>query len=206
MNEGRRESYFDGGLLGLLGWSLLGFLVTICTIGIAYPWAVCMTEGWKVRHTVINGRRLTFNGTGGQLFGNYIKWFLLTIITLGIYGFWLSIKMIKWVTKHTAFEDGGEAESYFDGTLLQNIGYNLLLMLISACTFGLAFPWGECMLQDWKIKHTVVNGTRLSFDGTGGQLFGNYIKWFLLTIITLGIYSFWLNIKMIQWIVKHETY
>ena len=39
--------------------------------------------------------------TGGQLFGNYIKWFLLTIITLGIYSLWLSIKMKQWVTKHT---------------------------------------------------------------------------------------------------------
>ena len=44
---------------------------------------------------------VTFDGNGGQLFGNYIKWFLLSIITLGIYSFWLTIKMQQWVTKHT---------------------------------------------------------------------------------------------------------
>lgn len=52
-------------------------------------------------HTTIDGHQLTFDGTGGQLFGNYIKWLLLCIITLGIYSFWLTIKMKQWVTKHT---------------------------------------------------------------------------------------------------------
>ena len=51
--------------------------------------------------TIIDGHKLIFDGTGAQLFGNYIKWFLLTIITFGIYSFWLSIKMKQWVTKHT---------------------------------------------------------------------------------------------------------
>ncbi|EKA04629.1 hypothetical protein GMD1S_06982 [Streptococcus sp. GMD1S] len=32
-------------------------------------------------------QRLYFDGTGAQLFGNWIKGFLLTIITFGIYGF-----------------------------------------------------------------------------------------------------------------------
>ena len=28
------NSYFDGGLLQLIGWSLLGVLITLCTFGI----------------------------------------------------------------------------------------------------------------------------------------------------------------------------
>lgn len=60
-----------------------------------------MKERWLANHTILDGKRLTFDGTGGQLFGNYIKWFLLTVITLGIYGFWLNINMKKWVVKHT---------------------------------------------------------------------------------------------------------
>ncbi len=95
------ESKFNGGLLGLIGISLLQILLTVCTLGIAFPWAVCLKESWIAKHTVIDGRQLYFDGNGGQLFGNYIKWLLLTIITLGIYAFWLSIKMKQWVTKHT---------------------------------------------------------------------------------------------------------
>ena len=95
------ESKFTGGLLGLIGINLLQALIIGLTFGLAAPWAICMKQRWIARHTVIDGRQLIFDGTGGQLFGNYIKWFLLTLITLGIYGFWLDIKMKQWITKHT---------------------------------------------------------------------------------------------------------
>ena len=81
------ESYFDGGLLQLIGWKLLGALITICTLGICYPWAFCMVYSWEAKHIVINGRRLQFNRTTVGLFGNWIKWLLLTFITCGIYIF-----------------------------------------------------------------------------------------------------------------------
>ena len=95
------ESYFDGGLLSQVRYAILAMIIIGFTIGIATPWAVCMMQNWKVQHTVIDRRRLYFDGTGSQLFGNWIKWFLLTIITLGIYSFWLHIKMEQWITKHT---------------------------------------------------------------------------------------------------------
>ena len=82
------ESKFTGGLLGLIGVNLLQALV-------------CFKQRWIASHTTIDGQRLYFDGTGAQLFGNYIKWFLLTIITLGIYGFWLDLKMKCWIVRHT---------------------------------------------------------------------------------------------------------
>ena len=97
------NSYFDGGLLQLIGWKILGAIITTFTLGICYPWAVCMVYNWEIKHTVINGKRLFFDGKAIQLFGNWIKWLLLTIITLGIYGFWVGIALKKWKTKHTHF-------------------------------------------------------------------------------------------------------
>ena len=105
MSVQTEKSYFDGGLLQLIGWQILGGLVTLLTLGLCYPWAICMIYRWEAKHTVINGRRLKFTGTAMQLFGNWIKWILLTIITLGIYAFWLNIKLIQWKTKHTEFAD-----------------------------------------------------------------------------------------------------
>lgn len=100
-----QNSYFDGGLLQLIGWRILGFIVTACTLGICYPWALCMEYNWKIKHTVINGHRLKFTGSAWGLFGLWIKWILLLIITLGIYGFWLGISLEKWKTQHTEFAD-----------------------------------------------------------------------------------------------------
>ena len=96
-----KESQFNGGLLGLIGVNFVVSIVTGITLGIAAPWMVCFRERWYAGHTIIDGKQLTFDGTGGQLFGEYIIWLLLTIVTIGIYSFWLGIKMHQWVISHT---------------------------------------------------------------------------------------------------------
>lgn len=105
MEQSRSASYFDGGLLQLIGWSLLGWFITVISFGICYPWALCMVYGWRIDHTVIEGRRLKFTGTALGLFGQWIKWLLLIIITFGIYSFWVRIALEKWRVKNTIFVD-----------------------------------------------------------------------------------------------------
>ena len=95
------ESKFTGGLFGLIINYILQILITVFTLGIGLPWAVCIKEKWVADHTIIDGRRLVFDGNGLQLFGNYIKWWFFCIITFGIYSFWLGIKMKQWIVKHT---------------------------------------------------------------------------------------------------------
>ncbi len=104
------ESKFTGGLLGLIGIGILSAILTTITLGLGTPWAICLTESWMAKHTVIDGHQLKFDGTGGQLFGKFIVWFLLTVITFGIYGFWLSIKMKQWVVSHTHHAESRIAE------------------------------------------------------------------------------------------------
>lgn len=62
-----RESYFDGGLLSYIGYSIIASLITILTLGICAPWGICIMINWKVKHTVIDGHRLYFDGTATQL-------------------------------------------------------------------------------------------------------------------------------------------
>ena len=64
-----------------------------------------MVYRWEAKHTVINGHRLTFDGTAMQLFGKWVLWLLLTIVTVGIYSFWVNIKLKKWKVQHTRLAD-----------------------------------------------------------------------------------------------------
>lgn len=91
---------FDGGALSWLGVGIGGFLVTVLTLGICYPWAIVMRYRWQAKHTYVNGLRLRFTGNAFGLFGQWIKWFLLCIITLGIYSFWVQPRLVKWVVEH----------------------------------------------------------------------------------------------------------
>ena len=94
---------FDGGAATYVGTSILGFIITICTLGLAYPYALVLIQRWKAKHTYINGAALQFTGTGMGLFGNWVKWLLLCIITLGIYSFWVQPRLTKWIVEHTDF-------------------------------------------------------------------------------------------------------
>lgn len=94
---------FDGGAGTYLGTSILAVLVTVFTLGIAYPYALVLVQRWKAKHTYIKGFQLKFNGTGRGLFGQWIKWFILTLITLGVYGFWVYPKLQQWIVEHTDF-------------------------------------------------------------------------------------------------------
>ena len=100
-----KVSYFDGKLIQLIGWGLLGSIVIPFSLGFVFPWWLCKIYGWKADHTIVEGRRLKFNGTGMSLFGHYILWSFLTIITLGIYGWWLIISVNKWLVRNTSFAE-----------------------------------------------------------------------------------------------------
>lgn len=53
-----KNSYFDGGLATYIGTSILATLITVFTLGICAPWGICMMYNWKIKHTVIDGKRL----------------------------------------------------------------------------------------------------------------------------------------------------
>jgi len=103
-------SYFDGGFWALVGWSLLGFLVCLITLGIAFPWVYCWIVSWRTNHTVVDGKRLQFNGKGLSLLGHYILrgWLLGMILgplTLGLYWiYYFQVAIKKWEVKNTNFK------------------------------------------------------------------------------------------------------
>lgn len=103
--SGRPEGQFqfDGGAGSYLLIGIGGFLVTVLTLGLAFPWAVTMRYRWQTQHTIINGRRLRFTGTGGGLFGNYIKWLFFIVITAGFYSFWVAPRITRWAVEHQDF-------------------------------------------------------------------------------------------------------
>jgi uncharacterized membrane protein YjgN (DUF898 family) len=210
----KKVSYFDGGLLSYVGWKILGFFITIFTLGICYPWSLCMVYGWKVNHTTIDGKRLKFNGKALSLLGNWILWGFLTIITLGIFGFWRSIFLKKWIVKNTSLVEPNGIEkplstdtaSYFDGGLASYVGWKILGFIINVFTLGICYPWSLCMVYGWEINHSVIEGKRQKFNGKALSLLGHWILWIFLLVITLGIYGFWLSIALEKWKVKNTTF
>ena len=197
----RTDSYFDGKVLDLIGWKVLSFLISAITLTIGAPWGKCMVMSYKVNHTVLNGKRLKFNGTGGSLFVQRFKWFLLTIITLGVYSLWVPVKEKKWELSNIYFEDEGQVidESFFDGKMIQNLGINILCNFLNLISLGLLYTFTVCIRYNWYAKHSIINRKKIVFNGNGLNLFLHYLLWYFLTLITFGIFGFWLEVNMEKW-------
>ena len=101
----QNASRFDGSMLGYLGINLLASLISVVTLTIGTPWALCMVYRWQARHTQINGKRLVFDGKGIQLLGTFLKWIFFTVITVGIFALWIPVKSEHWRVKHTHFAE-----------------------------------------------------------------------------------------------------
>lgn len=98
------ESYFDGYTIQLIGLSLLGFLLTVVTLGICFPLAYGNILRWEAKHTVVNGYRLTFNGSPGSLIPRWLLWMFLTIITATIFALFIPVRLQKWKAKRLVLE------------------------------------------------------------------------------------------------------
>ena len=203
-NERSGKGGFDGWLLQEIGWFLLGFLVTIITIGICFPVAYCWMLKWNYKHTLYDGKRLTFDGKASQLIGKWICWLLLCIPTVGIFALFIPKKLMNWKVSHLHL--AGE-QPYLGGIFKANpIVYVLVILgcsLLNLLTLTLLKP----IFVTWKNRYIqnrlVIDGRRMEFDGNGIQLLGKYILWSLLKIVTIGIYGFFVHIRMKKWVSMH---
>lgn len=198
------ESRFTGGAFANFGVNFAVNFVGLITLGLAYPAMKCWQMRWECEHTYYDGKQLSFDGTGGQYFGLFIKTMLLSLITLGIYYILCgSVALEKWRTKHTHFAGEEDIESEFDGKWYQLLGVNLLTGFVTMITLSFGIYWAHCYSVRWQYNHQTISGQRLNFDGKAMQYFGSCIKWALLTLITFGIYSFWMAVKTKNWTCKH---
>ncbi len=199
--------HFDGGAATFVGTALLGFVITVFTLGICYPFAIVLLERWRANHTYIEGRQLKFTGSAWGLFGRWLLWLLLIIVTLGIYSFWVAPRITRWkVQNRTRLPEQYPGRFRFDGGAATYWGTALLGLVITVLSLGICYPFAVVLLQRWRSKHTFIDGRQLRFTGSAVALFGRWIVWFLLIIVTVGIYSFWVIPRLTKWKVEHQAF
>lgn len=95
------ESKFTGSLLELVIVNLAAGFVSVISLGLLVPWAICFRYRYIASHTIIDGKQLYFDGNAAQLWGQWFKWLFFIIITVGIYTFWVGLRLQQWRVNHT---------------------------------------------------------------------------------------------------------
>lgn len=173
------------------------YILGTITFGIYTAWAWVRILKLKASHTLINGREVTFQGTGGQLFTIFIVQGLLTLVTFGFYGPWAFCKYFDWRAKNTVV---GGKPSEFNGTGGSLFLFYLIhLFLLPMFTLGLYYFWGIYRFYAWKEEHTKYGGQKTSFGaGFGTFLKISIITW-VLNMLTFNLFAPWAYCMFARW-------
>ena len=206
-----------GSLFGLV---LVNALLTMLTLGIYSFWAKNKVREFHYSHTELDGDRLAYHGTGGELLSGAFKatGILLVVgLVLALVGFTLqrfglaesTAAIAQALVFYAAFiplvivaVHGARryrlARSSWRGIRFSyhgNLGAFLGLMVRGTVLTILSLTLYSPLFQNQR-RAFLVNNTRFGsepfmYDADGRELFGQYLKALLLTIPTLGLYWIW---------------
>lgn len=133
---------YRGKLSELIRICVIGFLLTLVTLGIYSFWFQMKLRRYIMENIRFGNVQFSFQGNGGDWFGLNLAGYLLTIITLGIYSFWWMKDRLKFIFSHTRIYQGESTikirTSFTGGNYFGLVIVNGILMVI---TLGLATPW-----------------------------------------------------------------
>lgn len=118
-----------------------GAILTLCSLGIYYPWFINNMREYIYGNTKFGDVNGKFSGCGSKYFGIVIPGFLLTYITLGVYYFWFKKNLFNFFYENLYFgkeENAIRIKSNATGRKFLNLILgNWLIVLF---TFGLGYP------------------------------------------------------------------
>lgn len=158
------------------------------------------------------GRRLTFHGSGGTLFGIYVVNILLTIATFGLYRFWGRVKIRRFMLSQTGFEGdrfayhgtGKELLAGFVKALLF-VGMPVTALSVAARLSGdktihivtqvftsllifVFIPIAMVGARRYRLSRTSWRGIRFSFRGPLWEFVRVFLLASILSTLTLTLY------------------
>ena len=186
---------------------LVGYLLTLITIGIYASWFFCKLANFVLSNMTLGPTRrgelrLEFTGRGGELFVTFLVGYLLTLITVGIYMPWFICKLRKVLYQRTAILENEQPVGNldFEGKGGELLVIGLVGFLLMGITLTIYRFWFDVKLAKFYAENTRINyqGRTFAgaFHGTGGEYFVTVLVGGLLTAITAGIYMPWFLIKL----------
>jgi len=195
---------------------LRGALLQVVTFGLYRFWLTTDARRFLWANTEVGGDSLEYTGTAMELFLGFLiaiallvpVYVLLFIGTLEL-GLWSQLSSLAAFVFLAVFGQYAyyRARRYrltrtvFRGVRFHQSGSpfvyalrSLLWWIVTALTFGLAYPWAQASLERYKLAHTHFGEWQGKFAGTGTKLFVRGIAlWVLLiaasaAVIAIGTY------------------
>jgi hypothetical protein len=213
-----------------LGLILKGFLLSIITIGIYFPWFYRDLHRYFINNSSWKESRFNFNGSAGQLFLIFFLTFFITMVSAGILGFSYArnnennptnynflipiiFLIIVMFSSFYYFYKWRVDLSYRDyliqwhSSFWPSLGKIVIEFIITVITLGIYAPLAFVRLYEYfadKTQTNIIGNRALKLGYDIEELNDFLVIWgqILLTIITLGIYYPWAFCKITRRILE----
>jgi len=185
------------------------------------------TAGRIVRYVP---RQAAFYGSGGTLFGIYLRNILLTLITLGVYYFWAKNRTRTYLVTQCEFEGDrfawhGTGKELFKGALKllviglpiaflafvvpvlwESVFAQLASQAVLFLVYVLLVPLASVASRRYRMTRVSWRGIRFSFRGRARDFFKVYLGGSFLTTITLGLYYPYWQTRIRKFMTDHSYF
>lgn len=151
---------YRGELSDMYSTYLIGFFLTILTLGIYGSWFVVKLRKQMIDNVRFGNVSLRYVGDGGGLFLIHVKGYFLSVFTLGIYLFWYTKNLLHFYVNNIVVlqEDGT-----YSRLQCQVSGWDVLKLtvgniLIVIFTLGLGIPLTTTRTMSLIMNNTVMSG------------------------------------------------
>lgn len=214
---------------------ITNLLLTICTLGIYYPWAKANMKKYLYSSTYLGDYSFEFHGTGKQMFFGLIKFLLiisvLILLLRVIYDFiptelaenvlfiYLSdwLVLIPYLPVLALFIHGSRRYS-MSRTSYRGIrfGYRgdkkslVLLMckgaLFTLLTLGIYYPWLANDVRKYIYGNTRFGNVKLEFNGKGLDYFSKLVLGLFVCYLTFGTFYFWYKKRLFKFLYENLSF
>jgi uncharacterized membrane protein YjgN (DUF898 family) len=197
---------------------ITNMLLTVCTLGIYYPWGRANMRKYLYSSTYLGDYSFEFFGTGKQMFIGLLKFLAIDIVfvlglaainafiipdNLSIFGTLTNFLFPIVFAPVLALFIHGANRYRMSKTLYRGIrfGYRgdrktLVLSvvkyaLLTLCTLGIYYSWFVNNVRKYIYGNTRYGNIKMEFNGNGFDYFAKLVGGTVLCGFTFGIYFFW---------------
>ena len=168
--------WMTGSAWSYAGRAALWDLLTLLTLGLAYPWRAAALERYKMRHSLFGDLPGGFDGRGGTLFRRGILLWLLAVGLPVLLGTLAAFRASGPIAAGADLGAVGQAVGF--GSIGALVGWLLLLPLL--------FPLFQAIQLRWTLESLRFGAVEAESDLRKGKIFGLYAR-FVLALIGFGL-------------------
>lgn len=138
---------------------LVGYFLTVITIGIYGAWYVQTLRKYIISNTRFGNIEFDYTGDGMEYLLLNLKGILLTICTLGIYFFWYSKDIFNYTINNISAKHAEEDIKFTSElTGVDLFVHSITNMLLIICTLGIGLPWALVRTLRFVYRNISISG------------------------------------------------